>query len=105
MSDINPNVIRIIKGSTRIQVKIDRYSGFLLLLRDMLKRKLTDYTQDPRSKQWLVSYRYFTYDRLSSTLSLPVNAMDLVTQELDGVGPRTSSRRSLWSRGEPSRRR
>ena len=83
MSD--SNLIKIVKGSTRIQVVIDRYSAYLSILRDMLKRKLTDYTQDPRTKQWEVSYRYFTYDRVTSTILMPVNALPLVTEELDAI--------------------
>ena len=81
----NSNLIKIVKGSTRIQVIIDRYSAYLPILRDMLKRKLTDYVQDPRTKQWEVGYRYFRYDRVTSTILLPVSSLALVTDELDSL--------------------
>ena len=82
----DPNVIKIIKGSTRAQVFIHIRNPYLIMLRDVLKRKLADYNQDPRTKVWSVQYRYYDYDKAKCRLLIPINAVNIITDELDALG-------------------
>lgn len=68
--------IEIIKGSTRVAIKVDRNNPAALYLKNLASRVLTDHEFNPRLKRLVPTKRYAVYDDKAEMLYLPVNLAD-----------------------------
>ena len=80
------DLITIYIGTTRCRIKMSLKHPLMHPLREMLRRKLSEYAYDPRKKTYELLYRFYFYRRARGEMIVPINALRLVTDELDAFG-------------------
>ena len=86
MNTFNPENVTLTKGSTRLRMQMKESSPYFPMIREVLKRRLADYVQDPRYLFWKVQYRYYAYEPGTMSLLVPINYFDEMMDEFTAMG-------------------
>ena len=80
------SLITIYIGSTRCRVCIPIKHPLMLPIREVLRRRLSEYAYNPRTHQYELLYRFYRYNKRRNELLIPINALFMITDELDMLG-------------------